>query len=234
MRDNPWHLQLPVAEHYQWFKNLVDLHEITTAWLKEIQSDHPPHTLTRGLSPDVTRNFWMLDSLSKIDLEHLVEDSSAEDMLSRLEQTVWIVQAWTLHDLKSRAPQGDEQTALESVLEQICWNLGRKCSETRWKSLPMLGNQSLKEILSSLYDSPFAGYPHQDGFLIKRATEEQILIELKCCPHQSPYAEIKNEVDSLCQFHTAWMRGYAFSLNNRIRVEKLSGKTRCVQKWTFG
>src|ERR1700744_252004 len=103
MRDYPWHLRLPTTQQYQWFKNLVDLHELTREWLKEIQTDRPAHLLTRGLSPEVSENLWMLDSLSQTEMERLLDDTSPDDTLSRLEHTVWAVQSWTLTHIYGRA-----------------------------------------------------------------------------------------------------------------------------------
>jgi len=233
MRENPWHLRLPSTEHYQWFKNLVDLHELTTDWLKEVQTDRPSHYLTRGLSPEVTENLWMLESLSKTEMERLLDDTQLDDMLGRLEQTVWAFQSWTLTNLYGRTTPSSTRNALDSLLEQCSWKLGRACVETRWPDLALKGKQDLRDILLALNDSPFAGYPQGDGFLVRRAIGSEIQIELRSCPHQIHYQEVKSVADRLCRLHSHWMRGFAYALNNRVSVEHVVQSPRCIQRWFF-
>src|SRR5689334_6044414 len=125
MRANPWHLRLPNTEHYQWYKNLVELHELTESWLKEVQSDRPSYLLTRGLGPEITENLWMLESISKIEMRQLTDDTQIEDTLGRLERTIWAVQAWTLNALVGRVNLLSTKDALNSLLEQISWKMGK-------------------------------------------------------------------------------------------------------------
>jgi hypothetical protein len=233
MRENPWHLRLPTTEHHQWFKNLVDLHELTTSWLKEVQTDRPSHFLTRGLSTEVTENLWMLDSLSNTPMEKLLDDTQPQDMLGRLEQTVWAFQSWTLTQLYGKTTPSSTRNALDSMLEQASWKLGRSCVEARWRELAQTGNQDLRDILLALNDSPFSGYPKGEGFLVRRAIAKEIQIELRCCPHQVQYQEVKPVADRLCRLHSHWMRGFAYALNNRVSVEHLVQSPRCVQRWCF-
>lgn len=234
MRDHPWHLKLPAAEHFQWFKNLVDFHEITSSWLQELHTEQPSYSLTRGLIPEITENLWMLGTLSKTQLEDLLDESSPEDLLLRLEKTVWIVQGWTIEKLYSHSESSKDHLILDRILEQICWNLGRKCAQTRWHHLLTLQTSfTFRDIFLALYDSPLAGFPRKEGFLVKRATEKEIVIELRSCPHQQEIPEIHSSADKMCQFHLAWMKGFIYTFNTRINLEMKQTKPRCTQHWSF-
>ncbi len=232
MRENPWHLRIPTTEHFQWFSNLVELHEITTAWLQEVQTERPSYLLTRGLSPELTKNLWMLDHFSKNKLEDFLDDTTPEHLLSRLEHTLWAVQAWTLNHFYEHS-EAKHRNATETVLEQICWKQGRKCAETRWKLLTNQGNQDLRNILLAFKHSPFSGYPQGDSFLIKRATPAQIQIELRACPHQIQFTEVKPIANELCKLHSHWMRGFAYALNHRVNTEFEIQTPRCLQTWYY-
>lgn len=233
MREHPWHQRIPSTEHYQWFKNLVDFHELTTALLKEVQAERPSHLMNRGISAAVSENLWMLDSLAEADLEKFLDDTSPEDMLGRLEQTVWAVQAWTLTHLYGKSTSTSHRAPLDHTLEQVAWKLGRSASELRWKNLAQKGAQDLRDILLALNDSPFLGYPNGRGFLVKRALSQEIQVELQACPHQIHYAEAKPVADRLCRFHSHWMRGYAYALNQRVSLEHLVRTPRCTQRWSL-
>ncbi len=234
MRENAWHVRLPKTEHLQWFKNLVDLHDLTTSWLKETQTERPSHLLTRGLHSEIGSNLWMLESLSTTRLENLLDETPVENLLTRLEKTIWVVQAWTLNSLRDRA-QEKTLHALDSLLEQLCWKLGRKTAEIRWKkalskNTPTL---NLQEVLLALNDSPFSGYPHSSGFLVRRSISQELFIEMRACPHRLTIPEVQAVADRLCQLHTDWIRGFVYALNNRIYVESQTCNPRCQQHWLY-
>src|SRR6185295_4231992 len=132
-REHPWHERTAGAKHHQWFNRLVSLHELTQAWLKELQIERPQHVISRGLKPQVSQNLWMLDFLARggPKIDSLLDDSAPEDILGRLEHTVWSVQAWTLMSCTEKA-QSDARQALESILEQSSWKLGRRTGEAAW------------------------------------------------------------------------------------------------------
>ena len=232
---DPWHQRSPVTEHYQWFRNLVELHELTKAWLTEVQIDRPSYFLTRGFSRRVGENLWMLESLSEKKMEDFLDDTHPNDMLARLDHAVWAVQAWTLTHFQIHCPPGDRES-LSSLFEQLSWKAGRKCAQTRWKNListrpnPSL---DLKTILLALHDSPFAGYPQKNPFLIQRALTQEITLELFCCPHQQKYHEVGVVADRLCELHWHWLRGYAYGLNSKTSGELKKSSPRCIQHWYF-
>lgn len=230
-RQNPWHLRLPQAQHYQWFKNLVDLHELTTLWIKDLQVDRPNYFLTRGLTSEMTENLWMLDSLSQTSLDELLDETDPHTLLTRLEKTIWTIQAWTLnHILSQTLPQ--VTSSLSSLIEQTSWKAGKSCAEKRWPKLQRLGSQDLSTILMALQDTPFSGYPHSSGFLVRRVTHESIEVELQACPHQQTFTETQPQATTLCQVHTQWCRGFGYALNQRTSIEHTVQSPRCLQRWT--
>ena len=246
-RENPWHLRIPITEHHQWFRNLVDLHRLTEAWRqatlpkqetqlkKEVHAKNATHpknateNLTAGISAQLGRkvkeSLWMLDHLLDRNIEQFMDDTLPEDMLGRLDHAVWAVQAGTLTAISAaiESPEIMESppspTVVVQALEQTSWNLGRACAEERWRPLLRRGDQDLRGVVLALQDTPFSGYPRGDGFLVKRAIRTEIEIELHSCPHHSPYAEVNSVADHLCHFHAHWMRGFASSLNRKIEVE---------------
>jgi hypothetical protein len=234
VREHPWHLRLPTAENYRWFKNLVDLHELTTQWIQEAQTDRPSYTMTRGLSREVSENLWMLESLSALQLDQLLDDTLPQDTLGRLEHTIWAVQSWTVTHLYSKT-NPNTNSSLDSILEQACWKLGKACVEARWPQLVKTQKLPLKNILLALNDSPFSGFPHGEGFLLRRATQNEIQVELRICPHQIHFTEVRPNSDQLCRLHAQWMRGFAYALNHRASLEHViqgpKSIPRCIQRW---
>lgn len=225
MRESPWHLRLPSTEHFQWFKNLIDLHKLTLEWLKEAppEKKKPGHRWSPTLSREVSANLWILDSICETPLEQLLDDTSPQDMLGRLEYTIWAVQASSLSNTL--------QERTDTALEQASWKLGKKCSEHRWNELTQSGSQDLRDVLLSLNDSPFVGYPRRDGFLVRRALANEIHVELRSCPHQIHYPEVKPAADRLCRLHTQWMSGFSNAINPRSQVELIIQAPRCIQRW---
>lgn len=128
-REHPWHERTAGTKHYQWFNRLVSLHELTLGWLRELQVERPQHLISRGLKPQISQNLWMLDFLSRPgsgksatpNMDSLLDDTSPEDILGRLEHTVWSVQAWTLMSSAERAPAETRQ-----ALRSCCQKLGRE------------------------------------------------------------------------------------------------------------
>lgn len=251
MRREPWHQRLPATEHYQWFKNLVELHELTNSWLKEVQIEYSQHSMNRGFSKRVTENLWMLDSLAERKVEDFLDDTSPEDVLGRLEHAVWAAQAWTLTHFYLQTAE-DSRKALDSVLEQLCWKAGRRCAESRWQTLlpttsttnsagttrtqleaehDKEGRMDLRDVVLAFRDSPCSGTSHREPFLIRRAVREKVELELLSCPHRMPYHEVAAVADRLCELHWHFLKGYAYALNPGTGAEAILKKPRCIHRW---
>ena len=248
MQENPWHLRVPTTEHYQWFRNLVDLHRLTEAWRLATNTENLTATIGSHLGRKVQENLWMLDTLLDTNIEQFLDDTLPEDMLGRLEHAVWAVQAGILSAIinksnnKSNASESHTSEAAilsapalktleKTLLEQSAWNLGRTCVEARWRHLVNQGSQDLRSLLLALHDTPFSGYPNSKAFLVRRAVSSEIEVELKSCPHLSQYAEVHSVADSLCNLYTHWMRGFTSALNSKIEVELTQQSGRCLQRW---
>lgn len=223
MRENPWHLRLPTTEHFQWFKNLVSLHEMTQAWLEEVQPDHLNDLFSKYLSPEVTENLWMLKLLPDADLDDFLDDTHPEDVLRRLEHSIWAVQAMALIQFQEKGK--------DPAFQEIATRLGYATVAKRWKKLTHLPAKDLRDILLAINDSPLSGYPHGNGFLVRRALAHDIQIELRTCPHQSHFHEIKPVADPLCRLHSNWIRGFVKGLHPQLVVEHVIQNPRCTQRW---
>jgi hypothetical protein len=176
----------------------------------------------------------MLENPSERGLEALLDDTSVEDVLARLERTIWAAQAYTLSQLLERTP-AEERSVLDSILEQISWRLGRNFSERRWAKLSEDSRKNLRRLLLAFGDTPFGSVPFGSAneghsFLLLRATEHEAKIELHHCPHQSSYSEVLTIADELCAIHHHWIRGFAYGLHNRLQVAHERGPERSEKK----
>ena len=212
MRLDPWHLRVPNNEHHQWYQNLVDLHQLTREFMS--LKNLPPGRIT----PE------------KFTIETFIDDDTVQETLGKLEHTVWKTQAEVL--LSVSAPIDSTQP----LLKQQALKMGQTCFKSRWNEIEHLEVrklQDLREILLCLRDSPFSGYPHGDGFFIKRSTAKEVQLELQFCPHRLQYSEIKPVSDLLCQLHSEWMLGFVQELSPSIRLEHSIQSPRCLQRWTL-
>jgi hypothetical protein len=240
-----WHKRQIHFEHYQRFEQLLELHQITAAWiheLKEVGKDRPSHALDRGLPREITDQLWMLESLGREGLESLLDDTSTTDVLSRLERTIWSVQGYTLAKFQERTQGVEAKAALKSILEQTCWRLGRNYAEKRWSELPSTTRGSMAQLSLTLNDTPFGNGPdHQCGLLTIRVTEREANFERLQCPHRQAHSEVSNVADSLCNLHFHWIKGFAYGLNPGIKSDSTpSGSdhpvapiARCRIHWTL-
>jgi hypothetical protein len=165
----------------------------------------------------------MLKLLPESVLEDFLDDTHPEDVLRRLEHSIWAVQAIALTQNQEKLPN--------PILEEIATHLGQANVSKRWKKLINLPSKDLRDILLAINDSPFAGYPHGNGFLIRRALAHDIQIELRACPHQSHYHEIKPVADQLCRLHSSWIKGFIKGLSPKLTVEHVIQSPRCTHRW---
>ncbi|MGK5089825.1 hypothetical protein WDW86_19920 [Bdellovibrionota bacterium FG-2] len=234
MREQTWNLRQATTHHFLSFQNLLDFHDLTSAWLKELNIERAPHLLSRGISHHYPESVAMLELLASRNLNALLDDTAPEDVLGRLENIVWIVQAWTL---KSIVERSGVTPTLESVLEQTSWKEGRRIGEQRWANRAHRGEADLRQLRLALADSPFRGNtfnrPVDDLFIIKRALRHELSLELCVCPHRITVPEVQSVEDLLCRLHGQWMRGFLYALDNRILVKTEFAQPRCTQTWTL-
>jgi hypothetical protein len=219
-REQPWHERRASAKHHQWFRDLVELHELTASWVKAARLEPAPPPVL----PAEAR------------LEELLDDTYPDDVLGRLDRAIWAAQARTLAEILGRAPQGTpEGGVLVSLLEQACFNQGRRSAERRWPALQAEVRDDLRGLRLALVDSPFNGNPGREAFLVKRATASDVQLELRACPHQSGVPEAAAVADALCGLHLHWMRGFIYGLSTRATLERVGASRggRCVVRWYF-
>jgi hypothetical protein len=212
MRENPWHVRLPVSEHYQWFKLLILNHELTFSWIGEVAQPLNPQ-----LGPLISRK-----------LEDFLDDTSPTDTLRRLEASIWSNQVQILAACFKKMMFSDEQF-LDGLLSRASWHAGKEAAKVSWPGLTSLGDPlDLKAVFHAIYDTPFSGYPELDAFLIRRSLASEVQIELRKCPHHSKMTRnsirddsiaIEPIIDRLCRYRTQWLRGYVETLNSRVSLE---------------
>jgi hypothetical protein len=252
----PWNQRKALLSHHRWFRNLVEFHDITRSWLEDSQSERAAHHLERAPHPQLPEDFRLLNTLPDARLDSLLDDTTPEDLLGRLEYSVWTVQAWTYTTLVARLRRSasaassaesptfeDDLEKLHSVFEQSAWKQGRLVAEKRWNSAEKqtLGifHQDLRGLFLTLVDSPVAASQGEDAFLLRRGLPRELEFEFRACPHLSKFSEIAPVANELCRFHSAWIRGYVYGLNHQVQVEyqpcseaHSSGSVRhCRQHW---
>lgn len=236
-RDYPWHTRLATHEHGRWFSRLAMIHELTHLWITELKMDKKPD-ISRGLSPSIVENLWMLDSLENSEVDAFLDDTHPEDVLGRLENTVWAAQAYTVRKFFENA-SSSEQPALMNVLEQTAWRFGRKIGETRWATSvgQTIPADDLRVQTFACADIPFLQKgPQHETILTRRAVRDEVQMEFLMCAHQIGYPDVAPEADRLCRLHAQWIRGFAYGMNHRISVEtfhKGGSNARCGQIWTL-
>src|SRR5687767_9404239 len=106
----PWHLRQPTIEHYKWFENLTELHQLTLSWLDDLNLDQKsfPHQLKRAMSPGVWQSFDILEDINTVQvpktLDDVLDQSSPEELLLRLQHIVWAIQGWSLKKILAKTP----------------------------------------------------------------------------------------------------------------------------------
>jgi hypothetical protein len=240
----PWNQRKALLTHHRWFKNLTDFHAMTRSWLEDTHSEKASYHLERlekTSAAHSAEDFKLLETLPDARLESLLDDTSPEDLLKRLEYSVWTAQAWTYTSLLGRAAQSSfsEGAAekLTSVLEQATWKQGRAVAEKKWA---LAEKQDLRALFLTLIDSPIALSLGEDAFLLRRGLTNELEFEFRACPHFSRYPEVIPVADALCFFHSAWVRGYVYGLNHQVQIEYHPCTTekghhkegnRCWQRW---
>ncbi len=235
MKDNPWHLQIPTAEHEQWFKNLIDLHQLTIEWSalathwirpQEMHSFRSSPEFSQGF----VEKFLQSTPLSLSELLRL-DNLYPTQTLQRFEHSIWLMQAKMLQFLYEKI--SDQRPLLDRVLEQTARKLGETIAQARWKKQANLRSNNLEALYFSLHDSPFSGYPHSSGLFIRRAVISQIQIEFQFCPHQIQSQPIQQVADDLCRLHGQWIQGFTHALNPHVQIQSRIQKPRCIQIWSL-
>lgn len=233
--EAPWHLRHPLHSHYRRYERLKDLHQMTEAWIVEVQTHRPAHALPRGLSNEIAKDLWMLNTPSDNTLDSLIDDSTPDEVLLRLERTIIAVQAYTLNELIDRSKQPEDRAILDSVLEQRSWKLGKDSAEKKWASITKESSEDVGKMMLAFQESSWFG---PTAFLNQRMTRAESSHELLGCPHRSSFNEVQGVVNELCDAYSHWARGFAYGLNPQIKVDTQRDisnpkKVRCTQYWTL-
>jgi hypothetical protein len=233
MLGSAWHQRQTFYEQERRFSQLALLNEITLEWFQVLKMSPLAHPFEGVLSSPTIADIQSLHSLLGLSLADFLDDTCAEEILTRLDHHVWKVQTSTLQALIKKTPV-THQPILENTLEQATWRLGRRMAEQTAKSIADHTRNDLRVLFRICFESPF--FPMgQSGVLIKRAIPNEVQLELRYCPHQKMSPEMKTVADSLCRIHSQWFRGYIYELNPRISIETKIGNLnegkRCEHGW---
>jgi hypothetical protein len=221
MREYPWHERVASAKHYFWHSNIIERYSLTTLWLQELklQQDKAP-LLVEALVDTATDSFFNLDTL--------LDDTTPDDLLARLEETVAASQNATIITLLKTTPTAEHKELL-GRLEFLSEQAGKECALKRWPQLPKETSNKLREILNAFQDSPFAWRNNKSRLLVTRATDNELCLEFLSCPHNTASPEA---ADILCSLETNWIRGFVTALNPHITLTANTAK-KCRQRWSF-
>lgn len=235
----PWIERRAFVHHEQWYNRLIGLHELTLSWLKELRIDRPAHFLNRipagALSEGMREMAGLLEGFAVGGsqgqfLTDLLDDTSPDDLLGRMERLIFVVQSATVGGILERAE-------MKNVLEQAAWRCGRQYAQGLWQGVDTLDRGDLRQVVLAYSRSCVFPRVPQDPILLQRSFAHEVKLELRSCPHQSPYAEVQAAAHLLCPMHHQWTRGFAYELNARIEVDHgvTSGPlpSRCTQRWSL-
>lgn len=238
MREHPWSLRRPTHQHYQWFQNLIDLHALTKSWLSQLDAHGKEQgKLLRIIPPEVRRKLEILESLIQAsrpaDLEILLDSAYPEELLTKLELSIWTVQAWSIQHVQE-VTQETEKDALKNLFEQTAWSAGRSCAQQRWVNFPVDARNDLQALFHAVENSPLAGYPHENFAIVRRSTPTSLELEWMEYPHHKKTTELELTSSKIFHFHTHWIRGFLYHLNTKIVVDlKDFGDGHFSQTWRF-
>ncbi len=240
IREQPWHIRRASHWHHQWYRDLMELQKITLGWLKELNIDRPSHFLGPSVNSAVRESIRGLEQAADLalqadtagGLESLLDDTSPDDCLGRIEMAIQSLQGWTLRSILDRTPP-DGLASLLGQLEQSSWKSGAACGALRWKNPDPAEYSDLRAVLFAFRDNPLCAVKHKDGILVRRAIRREISLELRICPHQSGNAAIASVASELCSLYSHWIRGFVYSLNPKVYVDYQPGSPtlRCVHQW---
>jgi hypothetical protein len=235
----PWIDRQAFVHHEQWYRRLIGLHELTLSWLQELKIDRPSYFIDRipsgALSEGMREMAGLLEGFAVSGqqgqpLADLLDDTSPDDLLARMERLVFVVQSATVSGIL-------EKTEMRNVLEQAAWRSGRQYAQAAWQGTADLAGADLRQVVTAYSRSPIFPRIPKMPLLIQRALHNDVRLELRSCPHHSPYAEVMASADLLCPMHQQWTRGFAYELNARIEIESGVTRgpepTRCTQRWSL-
>lgn len=212
---HPWHLRNTVVRHHQWFDNLTELHRITLSW-----PETTPESLQK-LSPpeDIAPFMGYLPILAESEpkLESILRERWPDPLLSQLEKLVHWVQDERLGELIKKKPDW-------KAINEAADRLGHQSAVKRWPKF-VETQPDLRQILLMLEETPFSGYPHSQGILVKRALTNEACIDLLACPGANQ--------PELCAIYQRWIHGFISAFDARIQIDaKINSPGQgCTQTW---
>jgi hypothetical protein len=238
MRENPWHFRLTTHQHSRWYRNLLDQHHLTLAWLSELKIDRPEHFLGLSIDVNARNTFEQLESIahqtgSDNGLDQILDDTFPDDSLGRLEQMILLIQSIALKKIFERVPES-QQSLLTSQLNQVCWREGRLCALRRWPKLCKENPTELRIVFEAFSDNPWRGQGKTNLYLPRRIINTSAEFEMIHCPHTSTNSSVQSVSDILCPLRSDYDRGFIYSLQPKLVVDHSHPKdSRCTVNWSY-
>lgn len=234
----------------------MDLQKLTLSWLRAMDVDRPSHFLGATVAPAAREAIRDLERAADLALhadsepaphqssalDRLLDDTTPEDLLGRIENSVRTLQGWTLRSIMDHVKPAERLTWLGN-LEQSSWNSGRESAFRRWADVDAAEFADLRRVIDAFRESALGSGPGHEDFLLIRATRAEAWIDFRACPHRHPNAATLLAADALCGLHAHWIRGYLYALNPRILLEPRPTPDRkggapapgayCAQRWVI-
>lgn len=238
----PWNQRSLSTDQLQWFKNIVTLQKFTQSCMEAIatRDKEATHILSRVEVPGIREHLKILKELDRqnihLQVNRVLRDQFPEETLWKLEQAVWVVQAWSIRSVLERT-KPSELPALKNLLQQAAWKSGKSVAEERWNiARGHFSSSDISDYFYALRDSPLAP-PHIDRpFLIRRILKSEVQAELLNCPHHVIHIEAHPITEELCRLHFDWMRGFAYGLNSSLVLQyfpRADEAHRCAVQWKW-
>ncbi len=218
-QNHAWHERNPKFEEDRKYLNLLQLHGLTQAWLKEIDPSedtgaHRLHRLERTRKPVLAQNLWFLEKL-RMDqlppsLSSLLDGSSAQDFLKDLEENIWIIQFSVFENAMEHTL---DRASLTNLLEKITWSHAKRLSEERWPDLKKPSPYECYQIFqysplqlgaSSLLES---NHPHFCSFFWLNS------------PLSNPSLNRSPLIREFCHIHFQFIQGFFYGMSRTLRTE---------------
>ncbi len=227
-------------EHQKAFQNARDQHRLTERWVQALAEDErlSDYRLRRVEVSGLKEHEEVLEILKTVTRP---EDADAETPMERVEQTVWVSQAWALRRIFEKTPK-TEWPALRNLLEHVSWNHGRELAGERWGETKKARFSDISGVWAALLDSPFVRNDRHRSFLALRRSPTSIEFEQLTCPHHVDHIETLPIADELCDLQNECLRGFVYRLNPRVTIETMrqtralptgDSQVRCLQTWRW-
>lgn len=215
IRENPWHDRQPISAHTSWFEDLRWQLRLCQSWISTLSDKSPSLSRIRSLETQCA------EINHPGGLPALLDDTQADDVLARLEFSIFDLQLILVKSVTEH-----------QIWADAAWRLGRECALDRYR-VGSIDFRDLRVLLHAFQDHPLYGGPNRSLYLPQRTLARETKIGLLRCPHQNSRSGDSSDADILCELHSHLSRGFLQALQTGVFVEyKQGSKTEhCSLHW---